>query len=181
MSTGFVGGGGRWLIETRGDSAEADMWEAQWGIADKDDPEQNIWNVAYYRVIKGTVVSPARTMGFVRLKSELSDVLTEIESFASRHKIEMFAQCFRAGKVALSSDDPLANAYHSDVASTPVLSLEAKQLLGCALKAWVFGGMGSWNDLGFEAHDQEVYESLSDELFLLLSYAACSAVNSSVE
>ena len=34
--------------------------------------------------------------------------------------------------------------------------------------AWVFGGMGSWNDLGFQGEDQQTYERLSHRLFQLV-------------
>jgi hypothetical protein len=57
------------------------------------------------------------------------------------------------------------------------MPLEAKQLLGAVQAAWVFGGMGSWNDLGFDGDDQQEYDKLSIELFLLLNQAICSAIN----
>jgi hypothetical protein len=57
------------------------------------------------------------------------------------------------------------------------MPLEAKQLLASAQAAWVFGGMGSWNDLGFDGSDQQEYTALSDELFLLLNQALGVTVN----
>ena len=69
--------------------------------------------------------------------------------------------------------------YHSDLAPSSDLPLEARQLLGAAQLAWVFGGMGSWNDLGFEGPDQQDSNQLSDRLFALLNEAICCAVNSS--
>jgi hypothetical protein len=57
------------------------------------------------------------------------------------------------------------------------MPLEAKQLLASAQAAWVFGGMGSWNDLGFDGNDQQEYTALSDELFLLLNQAIGATVN----
>jgi hypothetical protein len=52
-----------------------------------------------------------------------------------------------------------------------------KNLLASAQAAWVFGGMGSWNDLGFDGNDQQEYTALSDELFLLLNQAIGATVN----
>ena len=49
----------------------------------------------------------------------------------------------------------------------PMAPLPAAQLLGAAQSAWVFGGMGSWNDLGFEGEDQALYDRLSEELYRL--------------
>ena len=61
------------------------------------------------------------------------------------------------------------------------MPLEARQLLGAVLAGWVFGGMGSWNDLGFDGEDQEEYTELSDELFTLLNQAIAVAIDSTSE
>ena len=47
MSVGFVGGGGRWVIETRQAQA-SDLWEARWQVMNKDDPDQKIWGVTIH-------------------------------------------------------------------------------------------------------------------------------------
>jgi hypothetical protein len=49
MSVGFVGGGGRWLIETQ-QARVSDLWQARWQVENKDDPDKKIWDVAYYRI-----------------------------------------------------------------------------------------------------------------------------------
>ncbi|MCC6412891.1 MAG: hypothetical protein IT270_14600 [Saprospiraceae bacterium] len=54
----------------------------------------------------------------------------------------------------------------------------ALQLLYAADSAWVFGGMGSWNDQSFE--DKEVngrYERLSALLYNAINGAIMAAVN----
>jgi hypothetical protein len=43
----------------------------------------------------------------------------------------------------------------------------------------VFGGMGSWNDQGFDADTQLRYEALSEKLYQLLNRAIVVAANSS--
>lgn len=70
-----------------------------------------------------------------------------------------------------------STTYHSDLAPTPAIPLEAKQLLAAVQAAWVFGGMGSWNDLGFDGDDQREYDALSGKLFLLINQTLCSAIN----
>jgi hypothetical protein len=106
-------------------------------------------------------------------------VLSRIAAFATRQRLESFAKAFRAAQDVLLSDEPLSKAYHPDLAPASGISLEAKQLLGAAQVAWVFGGMGSWNDLGFEGQDQQEYSKLSDDLFSLLNQVICGAANSS--
>jgi hypothetical protein len=47
-----------------------------------------------------------------------------------------------------------------------------------AQAAWVFGGMGSWNDLGFAENDlQRQYEQITRELFTAVLQACVSAAN----
>lgn len=64
-------------------------------------------------------------------------------------------------------------------ANPSLLPLEAIQLLSAAQSSWVFGGMGSWNDLGFEGEDQATYESLSEELYGTVNRAIVAATNAS--
>jgi hypothetical protein len=176
MSVGFVEGGGRWLIETQQAQA-SDLWQARWQVVNKDDPDQKIWDAAYYRIDQGRPHIPLQTKSLTALRQDLMTVLSGIEAFAARHKLEHFAGAFRKATGLLSSDHPLAETYHSDLAPTAAMSLEAKQLLGAVQAAWVFGGMGTWNDLGFDGDDQRENDALSGELFLLLNQALCSAIN----
>jgi hypothetical protein len=176
MSVGFVEGGGRWLIETQQAQA-SDLWQARWQVVNKDDPDQKIWDAAYYRIDQGRPHIPLQTKSLTALRQDLMTVLSGIEAFAARHKLEHFAGAFRKARGLLSSDHPLAETYHSDLAPTAAMSLEAKQLLGAVQAAWVFGGMGTWNDLGFDGDDQRENDALSGELFLLLNQALCSAIN----
>jgi hypothetical protein len=176
MSVGFVGGGGRWLIETQ-QARASDVWQSRWQVENKDDPDKKIWDVAYYRIDQGRPHIPLQTKSLTALRQDLMTVLSGIEAFAARQKLEYFAGAFRKATGLLSSDHPLAETYHSDLAPTAAIPLEAKQLLGAVQAAWVFGGMGSWNDLGFDGDDQQEYDALSGKLFLLINHTLCSAIN----
>ncbi|MBE0527415.1 MAG: hypothetical protein IH631_10760 [Candidatus Thorarchaeota archaeon] len=59
-----------------------------------------------------------------------------------------------------------------------IYSKEAHQLIVAAFGSWVFGGMGSWNDLVFSGDSQDLYTSLSDNLYSTICKAIVSAVNS---
>jgi hypothetical protein len=52
------------------------------------------------------------------------------------------------------------------------------QLLGAAETAWVFGGMGSWNDMGFHGETQTHYEEVSEELYKLVNKVIVASANS---
>jgi hypothetical protein len=47
-------------------------------------------------------------------------------------------------------------------------------MLDAAQSAWVFGGMGSWNDLGFAGAEQKEYERVSKHLYAALTDAICA-------
>ena len=68
--------------------------------------------------------------------------------------------------------------YHQDLAPGGVLTDLASALLDACQKAWVFGGMGSWNDLGFEGDSQRDYERMSESLFGAVTRAIAGAASS---
>ncbi len=55
----------------------------------------------------------------------------------------------------------------------------ASYLLDTCQSAWVFGGMGSWNDMGFEGADQGEYDRVSEQLFAVLNETIQIAANAS--
>lgn len=57
--------------------------------------------------------------------------------------------------------------------------LEARQLMASATRAYVFGGMGSWNDLGWEdAARNAEYNRVSGALYAAVKSAIGAASNS---
>ena len=79
----------------------------------------------------------------------------------------------------MSDHAPLRDHYHGDLVQADLLSLGDLQLFCCAAKAWVFGGMGSWNDVWFGGSDQEDYRELSDRLFSAIVDGLLFATNAS--
>lgn len=178
MSAGFVGGGGRWMLVT-GSRGHATAWQAGWQAGDRDAPEQRIWRVNYGLVGEGVDFPLPASRPLDALKADLRNALGDILAFAERNRIEGFSDCFRKGIACLSSDAPLDSPFHRDLAPAGVLDLAAKQVLAACQAAWVFGGMGSWNDMIFDGPDQAGYESTSERLFSLLNEGICASANSS--
>jgi hypothetical protein len=106
MTVGFVGGGGRWLIEAAGDE-RADLWEAGRRIGDRNDPEQKIWEVTHARVARDRPLAASADEGLEAASQALAEVLPAIAAFADRQRLEFFAGCFRPGFAALRSETPL--------------------------------------------------------------------------
>ena len=69
--------------------------------------------------------------------------------------------------------------FHPDLLPDTGFSLEARQILASAAQADVFGGMGSWNDMGFEQVDtQREYKKVTKELYEAIKLDIIMASNS---
>lgn len=177
MSAGFVGGGGQWLLQAKR-SRSSDYYGATWTVWNQNAPEKRIWRVKYGITAENSPSQTATTANFSALKTELFTVLREIEGFARRQDLAGFADCFKKALECLEAERPFELVYHKDLAPDGLLHRESAQLLAATQAGWVFGGMGSWNDLGFDGSDQNTYELLSDRLFDLANRVICAATNS---
>jgi hypothetical protein len=173
------GGGGRWFIETGGD-ARPDYWISRWVIGNRERKDKKIWRVSYLRIPGEAPIGNGTAEDLAQLKAELRTRLEEIAEFSRCQKLDSFTKLFESGIARLESQAPLEGIYHSDIAPPRVLPLAASQLLGAVEAAWVFGGMGSWNDQGFERDVQSRYEKVSEQLYQIINRVIVAAANSSV-
>jgi hypothetical protein len=175
MSIGLVGGGGRWLVEVLFRD-RSDLWEGYWKVGNQDHPRKLIWQVRYVRVQRSRPRWPYQE-GLHHRIDALRDILLEILEFARRHDLKPFDAAFERGLACLDTSIPLP-ANGRTYAPPGFLGRDAEHLLAACHDAWVFGAMGSWNDLGFEGDEQAVYEKLSDKLFWRMVHSAIAACNS---
>ncbi len=178
MSAGFVGGGRLWSIEGLRTSGSSEFWRDKWEVGGRNSPEKRIWRVTYGLCeVSATEPYPLRSLEEIVPDLRLS--LADIRAFSETQGLEYFNKCFDDALRAL--DDPEADVgYHKDLAPDGCLNRTAAALLKAAQSAWVFGGMGSWNDMGFQGEEQKTYERISDELFDLLNKAIEVAATSSM-
>jgi hypothetical protein len=177
MSAGFVGGGGRWRLNVTNDR-RMDVWEVNWEVGNRKAPDQRIWRVRYGLVNENVDLVLPTLRSLAIIIPDLRQTLSYALAFCEQHHIDSFGGCFRKAVECLLADDPFALVYHKDLAPEKLLSLWAQQVLAACQAAWVFGGMGSWNDMGFEGEEQGRYEKLSDALFTLLNEAIPAASSS---
>ena len=50
-------------------------------------------------------------------------------------------------------------------------------ILDAAQSGWVFGGMGSWNDMAFHGEVEKEYARVSERLYSAITDAICAAAN----
>lgn len=174
---GLVGGGGDWYIESVHNNY-SHYWASRWEVTSPDNPDGRSWSVHYgrttdrYPISEGHVDVPTAKQHFI-------DTLTAIGDFAQNHKLKNWEDIFRRARLLLTSTEFDGRYAYMEVMPGSNYSEDALRLLAATGTAWVFGGMGSWNDLGFSSdEDQNLYLRLSDELYNCITKALIAAVNS---
>jgi len=180
MSSGFVGGGGDWGMEVFLSGDRSQLWMPRWEVWNQNAPERRIWRVTYGCVSTGHA-SPRGYEPVEPAASELRSALEEIRAFAERHQCEFFASCFAKAIQCLAEAAraiPIPpGLYHPDISPAGLLEESAGRLLAACQFAWVFGAMGSWNDMLFEGEEQREYDRVSERLWQSLCRAICVATN----
>lgn len=170
-------GGSRWMIEVVGEGASS-VWEKASPVSAFEDDEP-VWERAFYCIEPGWTPPPFET-DLPALAGEFARVLRDALAFARAHRTG-FHDSFEQALSELESNAP--DPFGGDgvtPAAFPAL-LEARRLLAAAQSAWVFGGMGSWNDMGFDDDAMQAsYDALSRALFNVAMRALRDGTNASV-
>jgi hypothetical protein len=181
-SVGFVGGGPAWIIEALGAEGSA-LWQGHDRLGDRRDPERKIWLNTYLRSAGARLETRAQPLGrgmvLQAASRALQDALAEIESLASLIA-PAWSETFASARETLNADKPDA-FHHADIADYARFSAAQRQILAAVSAAWVFGGMGSWNDMVAPAAHASDYERLSEALFDALIDAICALANSTFD
>lgn len=177
MTAGFTGGGGTWLIEVILPGNRSGFWIPRWELWNGDAPDRRIWRVTYTLVYEG--VTEEHDTHHRHTIPRMKEALREIYSFSTEHNCKGFSQSFADALDSLESGGARLHGYHRDLAPAGCLPDQALGMLDACQRAWVFGGMGSWNDLGFRGDHQREYERVTEQLFESLCLAICDAANES--
>jgi hypothetical protein len=175
---GFVGGGGRRYLQTVFDN-HSDFWQLREKVTDKNALNRKIWTDSYYRTLIGKQTQPKKHYNIIILKEILKNKLTEISAFAKKENLSFWAERF--DKAIDLLDSSLSNEKEPNMQMIPSdrINLETIQLLTGASAAWCFGGMGSWNDVGFkENHKYELYDRLTADLYDIVNESYIAVANS---
>lgn len=176
QNAGFVGGGGHWLICTW-NKTESHYWNDEWGRAKELSPEKNGWAVRYINYLKKKE-TPIATPGLFETKLALASALDRVIEFADRNKLSDWKSIFAAAKAELYEKEPGEHKYYSDMVPPGEGNQEARRLLLAAAKSNHFGGMGSWNDQGFDSEEEyKKFGAVSAALYDAMCHAFVAGVN----
>ncbi len=173
----FVGGGGSWFIEAIYEK-HSDFWYSHWNFENDEIEKNRGWRVVYEAVVrKKKIINQQFELGSTR--DELVHVLTAIKQFAGDQQLAQWEEWFSKALEAMQSNNP--NSYYPipGMLIEKNYSLTALQLVYGAAQSWVFGGMGSWNDICFDGtQTTEHYEKLTGELYEAVLKAIVTGINS---
>lgn len=153
-----------------------ELWYPLWetGV-----PKDKPWNVTYRGLMfANSHVLPLLPMELVKLKLRAS--IAEAEVFARRPGVDagQWADCFSKSLELLDSPHPVP-PFHLDILPDAGFDLETRQVMAAAMQSFVFGGMGSWNDLGFaDKKLNEEYQRVTRELYEAINMSIMIASNS---
>lgn len=174
---GFAGGAGTWLIETNFGSY-SHYWQKRWQVTNKDAVDNKIWGVNYARTVQQSAPTNQQ-IAIQQTKENLGNTLKELIDFCVQLNLKYWLETFEKAETILTDLTPNKLFYHYDLIVTKNYSLDAQQLLFSAGTAWVFGGMGWWNDMGFDDKEvEETYLRLSQQLYEQLLQSIIATTNS---
>lgn len=150
------------------------LWTCQWSVGDQAARDSRIWDLEARSVPAEGMQTPAAEIQVAR--ERLTTALQEIKQFAEGSEFEDWVPWFERAIALLKDSNPVP-PYHGDILpdATPVAR---RQLAAAAVQAWVFGGMGSWNDgMPVDESAQREYERVTPMLYEAVVNALVAAVN----
>jgi hypothetical protein len=168
----FAGGLPAGLLTTS--SGGSELWRASWSVGNRDAPDRRIWQVNYHNI---QVAFGPHRVDVREAAAALLASLQRAHAFATRHDLDPWHRIFTNAQQQWSATDA-EPVYHQDLFPDGCYDSTSRRLASMAQAAWVFGGMGSWNDLGFpEADPQTEYEQITHDLFTSVMHACLASAN----
>jgi hypothetical protein len=154
------------------DTGDSEWWSGRWEVTQPKHPRQLIWTVTYHgeraRGARAPTTSPEPAA------QELAQALARIRDFAQKENVDFWVPWFADALELLSSPAPSPPDF-PDLLPGSGYPLRSRQMLSAVARGWVFGGMGSWNDIG--TSDQAAYDEVTRTYFDAVVNAAVAAVN----
>jgi hypothetical protein len=174
---GMVGGGGHWFIHSF-DGQGSSVWVGREHVTRENDPERRIWEVNYW-LLKQLPKVDLRPSHLDEKTQQLRAALGSICDFSKDHAPGWWERNFKPAMDVLG--DGMFDFNEEYIARALPLAYYPERLqrvFTAASRAWVFGGMGSWNDIAFQEETVEQrYDEVSGQLFNAVNCSIVSVVN----
>ena len=120
------------------------------------------------------------TLDFFKFEDNTKDfvkIINDCIAFSQKTNLTEFVSLFQKCLNILDGKD---YSYEREYQITlPVIPEDKLKLFEAGATADVFGGMGTWNDVGFSGSLDKEYQKLSDELFMQYKLAILYTINES--
>jgi len=169
ISSAFKGGGSEWVIIAQ----KGELFDIWLEATQAKSGEAKIY---FYIKEKDVEFSGIKITSLEETKLFLKEMLEDMVDFTIINNLTNWQYVFQNSINCLSiesEEDLLVEGF----LPRGCYSLLAKQILAACDQAWIFGGMGSWNDV-VEVDDYEKYKQLTETLYDTLCQAIVSAINS---
>lgn len=171
-------GGGQWALLSDGERPT--LWVPSWTYANPHDRDNRVWNIRYSGHALDASAAPHRPEVTAATEA-LRHQLVGAADFARANELAHWASWFDGALALMEAESPEI-AYHPDIAPRGAVSAEAYRLLAMAVQAWVFGGMGTWNDVWLEDEGAQArYAEVSSSLYRAILDACVAATNADLE
>lgn len=173
-ATSLFTAGGAWVIQTD----RGKCWQSNWSFVYPGSRQARLWKVEYWERDNTPVVRD-----FPDIETayrDLENALVAAQDFSERRKFG-WEKWFRKALQLLHDPAPVL-PFYADLLPSTVRNIKVRQLLAGALQAWVFGGLGSWNDMYItDSSLEKEYQQISKSLYGSVMQSVGSVTNSTVD
>ncbi|MHA1211763.1 MAG: hypothetical protein ACTSSH_04805 [Candidatus Heimdallarchaeota archaeon] len=163
------GGGTPWsIIAIKGSTC--DIWKL------KQETVSGEGLVIYYKFAKDIEIPKIPKTTVKQAKLYLGEVFKDLINFCKENKLTSWENVFSKAKAYLSNENSSELLVEGFLPEN-CFSIEAEQILIATDNAWVFGGMGSWNDV-VRVSDYDLYRRLTNNLYDTNCESIVAATNS---
>jgi hypothetical protein len=168
VAVAFAGGLEAGLLSTG--PAGGQLWQAHLTVPARVAADGRIWSESF--LSRPSSLAP-RVPDAGGAAGDLDGALKRAAAFADEQDLASWAELFRRARRASGGGSGLgARLLPAGWSGT------AGRLLDTAGTAWVFGGMGSWNDVGLaDPAARDEYDAVTRELYAAVMQAIVAAVN----
>jgi hypothetical protein len=173
-ATSLLTAGGNWVVQTD----QERCWLANWSFINHEFRQARLWKVAYREHDNTPVIR-----GFPNIEiayRNLENSLLEAENFSEKRNFG-WEKCFGKAIELLRNPVPV-QPFYTDLLPPTFENVKVRQLLAGALQAWVFGGLGSWNDMYITNNSvEQEYQQISKNLHGAVIQSVGAVTNSTAD
>jgi hypothetical protein len=173
-ATSLFTAGGAWVVQTD----QGRCWQANWSFIDQGSRQARLWKVEYWERDNTPVVR-----NFPDIETayrNLENALSEAENFSEKRNFG-WEKWFGKAIELLRNPVPV-RPFYTDLLPPTFENIKVCQLLAGALQAWVFGGLGSWNDMYITDNSvEQEYQQISRNLYEAVIQSVGAVTNSTAD